>query len=65
MDIDLDAVLEVVAQQAKAVAMLQGQLVALQKFSQQQTKDLLEANLKLESKSTKKVKKSVTPSAVK
>ena len=41
-EIDLDAVLNVVAEQAKAVAILSGQLSALQKHSDKQATELAE-----------------------
>lgn len=42
MDIDLDGVLSVVAEQAKQMAVLNGQLMALQKHSDKQAAELAE-----------------------
>jgi uncharacterized coiled-coil protein SlyX len=39
-EIDLDAVLAIVAEQAKAVAILSGQLAALRKHADKQAKEL-------------------------
>jgi uncharacterized coiled-coil protein SlyX len=41
-EIDLDAVLNIVAEQAKAVAILSGQLAALKKHVEAQAKELAE-----------------------
>ena len=45
-EIDLDAVLNIVAEQAKAVAILNGQLAALRKHSDAQAKELAELRIK-------------------
>jgi hypothetical protein len=50
-EIDLDAVLQIVAEQAKAVAILSGQLASLRKHSDAQAKELAD----LRSKQAKKV----------